>query len=139
MAASKSPSRDSEHSETVIIYDGECPFCRSYVHLLRLKDAVGPVTLLNAREEHEEVREAARLGLDLNEGMALRYRGNWHHGAECVHMLALLTSPNRIFNRITAWLFRSRTRALLLYPPLRFGRNLVLSLLGRSKLPRSHD
>ncbi|MFT5932039.1 MAG: putative DCC family thiol-disulfide oxidoreductase YuxK, partial [Hyphomonas sp.] len=40
---------------TFIVYDGDCPFCSEYVKLLRLRDAIGPVSLVNAREDHPAV------------------------------------------------------------------------------------
>ena len=33
-----------------IAYDGECPFCSAYLQMVRLRDAVGPVALINVRE-----------------------------------------------------------------------------------------
>src|SRR5690606_25765599 len=41
-----------------IVYDGDCPFCTSYIRLLRIRDAAGPVRLVNAREDHDVVAEA---------------------------------------------------------------------------------
>lgn len=32
-----------------VVYDGECPFCASYVALLRLRERVGEVRLIDAR------------------------------------------------------------------------------------------
>jgi predicted DCC family thiol-disulfide oxidoreductase YuxK len=37
---------------TWIVYDGECPFCTQYVKLMRLRETVGIVKPLNAREDH---------------------------------------------------------------------------------------
>ena len=41
---------------TWIVYDGECPFCTQYVKLMRLRETVGIVKPLNAREDHPVVR-----------------------------------------------------------------------------------
>ena len=36
----------TDSSGTFIVYDGDCPFCRSYVSLMKLREAVGKVTLV---------------------------------------------------------------------------------------------
>lgn len=120
----------------VVVYDGECPFCSRYVSMIRLQRSVGPVRLLNAREGGPIVNRLLHEGYDLDEGMALLMGPDVYHGDECIHRLALLSTPSGMFNRVNAWVFRSRSRSRMLYPILRAGRNLVLRLLGRSKIGR---
>jgi len=45
-----------------IVYDGDCPFCSRYVRLVRLRDAIGPVALVNARDGGELVDEIRAAG-----------------------------------------------------------------------------
>jgi predicted DCC family thiol-disulfide oxidoreductase YuxK len=118
----------------VLVYDGECPVCSSYVQYIRLKESVGRVTLLNAREGGEWVERIRTAGLDLDEGMVLIYGGRYYHGADCIHMLALLSTGSGVFNRINSVVFRSPRLSAYLYPMLRFGRNTLLRLLGRTRL-----
>lgn len=118
----------------VVIYDGECPFCSAYVRLTRLRDAVGPVRLIDARLGGPEVDGALAAGLDLDDGMVLDFGGRRYHGADSLAMLALLSSGSGFFNRLTARLFRDPAVARRLYPAMRAGRNLTLRLLGRRKL-----
>ena len=116
------------------MYDGDCPFCSRYVQYLRLREAAGPVRLVNAREGGPLVDELLRAGLDLDEGMVLKLGGRSYHGADCIHALALLSSGSGLFNRINAKVFRSPQLSRLLYPVLRAGRNTVLRLLGRTQI-----
>jgi predicted DCC family thiol-disulfide oxidoreductase YuxK len=118
----------------VIVYDGDCPFCSRYVALVRLRDSVGPVRLVNAREPDPLVDELRDAGYDLDEGMVLRYGGRTYHGADCIMMLAMLSTPVGPFNRVNAAIFRSPTASRLLYPVLRTCRNAVLRLLGRTRI-----
>ncbi|MEM7252872.1 MAG: DCC1-like thiol-disulfide oxidoreductase family protein [Pseudomonadota bacterium] len=118
-----------------VIYDGECPFCSRYVSMMRLRDSVGRVDLIDAREPSSVVDDIRNRGFDLNEGMVAIIDGKYYHGAECVHVLGLLTTPSGLFNRLNAWVFTSEQRSRVLYPMLRAGRNTVLRILGRSKLP----
>jgi len=117
-----------------LLYDGECPFCSAYVKMVRLQDAVGRIRLVDAREGGPELAEARAAGLDIDEGMVLKYDGILHHGDDCIHVLSLMTTPSGAFNRLNAWVFRSRRGSKLLYPILKSGRNAALSLLGRTKI-----
>lgn len=120
-----------------LLYDGECPFCSHYVRHVRLREAIGPITLANAREHASLVDEVRRLGFDVDTGMVLKLDGNYYHGADCIHALALLTTSSGWFNRLNSLMFRSARASRLLYPLLRTGRNLTLRLLGRARLRSS--
>lgn len=124
----------AETQGAAIIYDGDCPFCSRYVKLVRLREALGQVDLVNAREGGPLVDEVQRAGLDLDEGMVLKLGDRFYHGADCIHMLAVLGTSSGLFNRVTGTLFRSPVVARSLYPLLRAGRNATLALLGRRKM-----
>jgi predicted DCC family thiol-disulfide oxidoreductase YuxK len=132
--APRDPGSDEPRGDAWLVYDGDCPFCSRYVQYLRLRQAAGPVRLVNAREGGPLVDELQRAGLDLDEGMVLKLGGRYYHGADCIHALALLSSGSDLFNRINAKLFRSPRLSRVLYPVLRAGRNTVLALLGRTKI-----
>ena len=119
-----------------LVYDGDCPFCSRYVRYLRLRDAVGKVLLINAREGGPLVDEMIDASLNLDEGMVLKMGGRYYHGADCIHALAMLSSSCDAFNRVNAAIFRSPTLSRALYPILRAGRNAVLRGLGRTKIHR---
>ena len=105
-----------------VIYDGECPFCSSYVQLLRLKEQY-EVELINARQEPGE---AQRYALDLNEGMIADLDGEVYHGADAVWLLSNLSVRPGLLSR--------RGVARRIYPWLRLGRRLALSALGRKPI-----
>ena len=123
--------------EAWIIYDGDCPFCSAYVRMVRLKESLGAVHLLNARDGGPLVDEVQARGLSLDEGMVLKWQGRFYHGADCINMLALMSTPSSAFNRLNGWLFRSPTVSRVMYPVLRAGRNAALFLLGRKKIKYS--
>lgn len=131
----KSPSAEPAATagpapEPWLLYDGACPFCSAYVKMVRLRDSIGPVRLVDAREGGPELAELKAAGLDVNEGMALKLGGQIHHGDDCINRVALLTTPSGVFNRLNAWVFRSERRSRALYPLLRRGRNAAIGLLG---------
>ena len=123
----------ADPATTYIVYDGECPFCSKYVQMVRLRETVGNVELLNMRDPHPVVDILIAKGVNLDDGMALVQGDQISHGKECIHRLAVLSSPSGIFNRVNAWIFRSPWRSATLYPPLRAARNATLRILGRSR------
>lgn len=127
----------SPNTGIAVIYDGECPFCSAYVRMLRLRAAAGPIELVDARTDDPLVEEARQRGFDLDEGMAMRMGGQWSHGDDVVHRLALMSGPSGLLNRVQAWIFRSPARSRLLYPWLRAGRNLTLRFRGRHRIDGS--
>ena len=120
-----------------IVYDGECPFCSEYLKVLRLRDAAKTVELISARDPHPLVDEVLKLGFDLDEGMVAKVGDAYYHGADCVHILSLMSTPSGVFNKLNNLIFKHRFLATLLYPVLRFGRNMTLRLLGHQKLADS--
>ena len=142
MAPGMTETRASGHVDAAVagadrqawlVYDGDCPFCRRYVQYVRVRQSVS-LRLVNARDGGALVDEVRRAGLDLDGGMVLKMGDRYYHGADCIHVLALLGSPSDAFNRVNAAIFRSERLSRLLYPVLRAGRNATLRLLGRSKV-----
>lgn len=117
-----------------VIYDGDCPFCSAYVRLVRLRESVGGVELVNARERPDLVAQYGADGYNLDDGMLLILDGKVYFGAECVERMALLSTASGLFNRINRFVFRHRSLARVLYPLLRAGRNLYLRVAGIAPL-----
>ena len=126
---------DPKQTELWVVYDGECPFCSSYVRLYRLREVTGRVHLVDAREPHPVVAEVRALGLDLDQGMAVKAAGRFYHGAEAMQLLAILGDGPDLFNALNRAIFRHPRVARLLYPWMVRGRLLTLRLLGRRTFP----
>ncbi|MEL7190268.1 MAG: DCC1-like thiol-disulfide oxidoreductase family protein [Pseudomonadota bacterium] len=124
----------SRSTDLVIIYDGDCPFCAAYMKMLRLRDSAGAVSLIDARSDHPEVMRVKQAGIDLQEGMVVNYGSKDYYGDEALTVLSMLSSQSGLLNRISAWIFKSKFRASLLYPPMKLGRAFTLKLLGRKPI-----
>lgn len=131
MSAEAEPAAERPMHEVLVVYDGECPFCANYVRLYRLRRLVGQVHLVDARGSHPVLAEVRSAGLNLDEGMAVRWQGRLYHGAAALHVLALLGSEAGVFNRVNRWLFSRPRLGRWLYPAMVAGRRLTLRLLGR--------
>lgn len=115
----------------LVVYDGECIFCRNFARLLRLRESVGAVELLDARSVDPRVLAYQRQGYDLNQGMLFVWQGQVYHAAAAMQTLAALTTPVSWFNRLAAAVFSHPAAARLLYPVLNCGRMLLLILRGK--------
>ncbi len=119
-----------------LVYDGDCPFCTATAHMYRLKQAVGTLHIVNARDAGGTplMQEIAAQGLDLNQGIVAQFNGKLYHGVDALHLLALLGSKKGWLNRLNIALFRNRATVAFAYPCLKFIRNAALRLLGRKPI-----
>jgi predicted DCC family thiol-disulfide oxidoreductase YuxK len=114
----------------ILIYDGECPFCKTYAKYVRLKEA-GGLTLINAREAgNSYVQDVKARGFNLDDGMVAIIGGKYYHGEEALHVLAFLSSRSGLFNKMNYHLFSSKKISGFAYPFLRAGRNVALKIKG---------
>lgn len=118
----------------VLIYDKDCPACNAYCQLVRIRQSVGELTLVNAREDSAILRELTAQGLDIDQGMVLKMGDKLYYGSDAIYMLSLLSSRSGLFNRLNYHLFKSRKVANWLYPVLRACRNMLLKLLRKRKI-----
>lgn len=122
--------------EVWFVYDGDCPICNTAANALRIRKAVGNLHLINARtdKDHPLMAEIKRKGMNLDEGMVIKFQDTCYHGADALHVMALLGTGQDWFNRMNALLFRSPTLSALCYPAMRAMRNLAIRLKGIPKL-----
>jgi len=126
--------------EVWFVYDGDCPICSVAARGLRIRQAVGELHLVDARADDDPVLdEVRRLGLDLDEGMVIKFRDTCYHGADALHVMALLGTGQGWFNRMNAVLFRSRFLSAVGYPPMRALRNLLIRWRGVPKIANLQD
>lgn len=113
-----------------LVYDGECPLCSTYCKHARVRDAVGRLHLVDARQPGELMDEITAAGLDIDQGMVVKFEGVMYYGPEAIRVLTLLSTSSGLFNRISYGFFGTARRARIFYPVSKAIRNLVLKLLG---------
>ena len=119
----------------LIAYDGDCPFCSSYIRWMRLKSTVGSVELVDCRDRPDLVESYCKRGYDVNDGMIVEFGDQIYYGADAVWLLANLSSRVTLWNKFNQLVFSSRALSAALYPALKLGRLVTLRLLGRSLIP----
>jgi predicted DCC family thiol-disulfide oxidoreductase YuxK len=117
-----------------LIYDEQCPLCDAYCRRVRIRESVGELQLVDARADQAALAEVTQRGFDIDQGIVLQVNDVWYYGPDAIHALCLMSGSTGIFNRINYWLFSSPVRARLFYPPLRACRNLVLRVLGVTRI-----
>ena len=117
-----------------VVYDKECPICDFYCTRTDVDPDKGQLLLVDAREDSEVMRDITALGLDIDEGMVVRVEDKLYYGSAAIHQLALLSSGKGFVNAMGKFFFRSPLAARILYQPLKLVRNLLLKILGRTRI-----
>ncbi len=119
-------------SDLWFVYDGACPLCTFGASFYRVRREVGVIHGVDARAEpnHPIMQEIRHAGMDLDEGMVIKYQGNLHHGREALILMAQLGADIGAFNKINNRLFRSQRLAEVCYPAMKCARRLALWLNG---------
>lgn len=120
--------------EIFLIYDKECPACDNYCQVVRIRESVGKLTIIDARQNSKVMDEITKIGLDIDQGMVLKMGDQLYYGSDAIHALALISSQSGIFNRLNYWVFKSKKVSYFLYPVLRSMRNLLLKMLRKTKI-----
>lgn len=103
--------------------------------LYRIRQNIGRVHMIDAREsDHPLVREITARGLNLNEGMAVKWDERFYYGADALHVLAMLGSEEGIFSRVNHVVFSRPKLARAIYPYMVAGRKLTLRILRRQPI-----
>ena len=120
--------------EVLLVYDKQCPVCDYYCNLVRIRESVGRLVLIDARDGGPIMEEITAAGLDIDQGMVVKVGSSFYFGSDAIHALSLMGTNSGFFNRLAHWSFRCRPVAKVLYPVLRACRNLLLKILGKTKI-----
>jgi|SRR5688572_8778547 len=121
-------------ADILLVYDKQCPACDYYCNLARIRESVGRLVLVDARDGGAVMEEITAAGLDIDQGMVLKVGDTLYYGADAIHALALMGTRTGTFNKVTYWCFRSKSVSRILYPFLRACRNLLLKLLHKTRI-----
>lgn len=120
--------------EIFLVYDRECPACNTYCQIIKVRETIGDLKIIDARKKSEILNEITRAGLDIDQGMVLKMEDQLYYGSDAIHTLALISSRSGLFNHFNYWVFKSKSVSSWLYPVFRFFRNLLLKILGKTKI-----
>lgn len=121
---------DKSQDDIWLVYDGECPVCKTYCKYIRIREAVGRLHLIDARHPSQLMDEITAAGLDIDQGMVVKFKDVVYYGADAIHILTLLSTPSGIFNRVNYYVFSTRIGAKVFYPLGKAFRTVLLKVLG---------
>ena len=110
------------------------PACEFYCQRISVDESAGNLLRIDARDESELMQEVTDIGLDIDEGMVLKVNGVIYYGSDSIHVLAKLSARQGVVDHLGYWIFKSPTLAQFHYPVLAACRNLLLKLLGKSRI-----
>jgi len=117
-----------------LVYDSGCPICNLHSKKTEISDEHGHLVLVDAREDSDLMDEISSLGLDIDDGIALKKGTRIYHDVDAIHELAKMSSRTGLYNWLLGTVFSSRRLAGVLYPPLKACRTLLLKILRRSRI-----
>lgn len=91
-----------------LVYDGECPVCNTYCKYMRIREAVGRLHLVDARQPSALMDEITAAGIDIDQGMVVKFQNTLYYAADAIHILTLLSTSSGLLNRLNYLLFSSR-------------------------------
>ena len=109
-----------------IYYDKECPFCKQYAKLIRLKESY-EVNIYNAREHKETIAGFKKKGVDINEGMIIQI--NHDTILQGSHAIAFIDRCSVKQNAIV----QTKFFAKVVYPLLKLLRKLWLKFTFKNR------
>lgn len=118
-------------SSNYLLYDGECPACRSYIAIAQLKRSHPDLRILDARREPALVAELRQRGYEINDGMVVNLDGRIYYGANATRLIAELGRNNGALRRAALHAVGGTRWSGWLYPKLNGMRQLLLKGLGR--------
>jgi len=124
----------ADKTDIFLVYDSECPICNLHSKKTEIGDEHGRLVLVDAREDSDLMNEISGLGLDIDDGIALKKGDRVYHDVDAINELARISSRNGPYNWLLGAAFSSRRLAAILYPPLKSCRNLLLKILRRSRI-----
>lgn len=117
-------------ANVTIVYDGDCPICRTYMRYLHLKESVGTVEMVDARQPSPLMEDITARGYDLDKGFVVKVGDVFYSGADALHVLSGLSSSATFLNRFAYRLFRNKRFSRFCYPFFKGVRSLVLRVSG---------
>ncbi|WP_320676977.1 DCC1-like thiol-disulfide oxidoreductase family protein [Prochlorococcus sp. MIT 1300] len=112
----------------LFIYDGECPFCNHFAHLLELKSNIPGIKIQNARTNTDHIPN----GYDIDtQGAILLVDDEIMYGSQAINWVCTkLNNPSDGLLKLLSQVFSSKSRAINLFPLLLISRRILLFLKG---------
>jgi len=123
-----------QEDDLQLVYDDQCPVCRTYCTGILRETVSEGLVLVDARKDSALMDEVTQAGLDIDEGMVLKTGGQIFYGADAMYELSKRHKTPGFYGRVTQLFFGSVLMARIFYPLGKACRNLVLRIKGIEKI-----
>lgn len=113
-----------------LIYDDQCPVCRSYCRNVKLDKDSSHLNLIDARKNSPLMEEVNARGLDIDQGMVLKVGDALFYGSDAMHQVSLRAQNKGWTALVNRIFFRTRGLTHIFYPAGKTVRNFLLRLKG---------
>lgn len=117
-----------------LVYDDQCPVCRSYCTNLSLDDPAMHLELIDARQGGALMDDITSRGIDIDEGMVVKIGNDLFYGSDAIHQLALRAQKAGWTGWVNRLFFQSQRLGKFFYGLGKKLRNAVLILYGIQKI-----
>lgn len=117
-----------------LVYDDQCPVCRTYCTNVKLDDSSVKLELVDARKDSALMNDITARGLDIDEGMVLKVGDDLYYGSDAMHQIALRARKKGWSAWMNRLFFSTHGMAHIFYPAGKAVRNLILKLAGIEKI-----
>ncbi|MGB6328399.1 MAG: DCC1-like thiol-disulfide oxidoreductase family protein [Halarcobacter sp.] len=106
-----------------LYYDGDCPFCKRYADILKLKKCFD-IKICDARTDLSWKKSNKDIILD--DGVILIYEDRYYQGVEALDMLLSICKYDGIFFSFQKFIFSNKILGFIVYNCLKFFRKVTL-------------
>ena len=114
-----------------LVYDGGCPFCRSFALRSELVSGIKELEIRDGRADNELRYRLQQQGYRLADGAMLLEGDTIWHGSAAIAELCRRMQPSDPLLKMMRQLFRDDGRAAGVYPSLLLARRLALTIQGK--------
>tara|TARA_B100000700_G_C14211588_1_gene475056 strand:- start:8 stop:394 length:387 start_codon:yes stop_codon:yes gene_type:complete len=116
---------------TILIYDGECPFCNKFAELVELQSGIENLRIKDGRENKSELKRLKEKGYDLDMGAIVINNEEILQGSIAITWIfSQISNPSTSLIYLLKYVFSSTNRAKSIYPFLLYARRAILFARG---------
>lgn len=114
----------------ILYYDDECPFCKNYVKLLKLKEKL-EIILKDARTNADEIRLLCEK-IDINDGFIVVYNSKCYQGSNALQFLNIAVDKSTFIGKLHFLFKYKNIFSNILYKIFFLSRKIVLIVLNKN-------
>ncbi len=117
-----------------IVYDDECPVCKTYCTNISLDNPEDSLTLTDARRKTAIMDDVTAKGWNIDEGIVVKINDKMYYNSEAMHQIAIRTKEKGFMGWVNRVFFRTARLSNVVYPAAKVARNMLLRVMGVGRI-----